>query len=51
MLKTAELGIAIIGGEGAAIDSLWNSEVAVNSIMDALNLITNKKGLIATLRR
>ncbi len=51
MLKTAELGIAIIGGEGAAINSLWNAEVAVNSIMDALNLITNKKGLIATLRR
>ena len=51
MLKTAELGMAIIGGEGAAINSLWNAEVAVNSIMDALNLITNKKGLIATLRR
>jgi len=51
MLKTAELGIAIIGGEGAAINSLWNAEVAVNSIMDALNLITNKKRLIATLRR
>ena len=51
MLKAAELGIAIIGGEGAAINSLWNSEVAVNSIMDALNLITNKKRLIATLRR
>jgi len=51
MLKTAELGISIIGAEGAAISSLWNSEVAVNSIMDALNLITNKKRLIATLRR
>lgn len=51
MLKTAELGIAIIGGEGAAINSLWNSEVVVNNIMDALNLIINKQGLIATLRR
>ncbi|HKL13796.1 MAG TPA: HAD hydrolase family protein [Halanaerobiales bacterium] len=51
MLKTAELGITIIGEEGAAISSIWNSEVAVNNIIDALNLIIKPKSLIATLRR
>ncbi|MGM0421383.1 MAG: HAD family hydrolase [Bacillota bacterium] len=51
MLKTAALGIALIGPEGAAIPTLMNSDIAVTSIEDVFNLINDPIRLTATLRR
>jgi|SRR6056297_2431855 len=51
MLKSAEIGIAIIGEEGLATDCVLNSDIVFNNIFDALNIIENVKGLIATLRK
>jgi soluble P-type ATPase len=51
MLKSAVIGIAIIGEEGLATDCVLNSDIVFNNIFDALNIIENVKGLIATLRK
>lgn len=51
MLKVAILGIALIQTEGAAISTLLASDIACNGIMDALNMLTTSKRLVATLRK
>ena len=51
MLKTAELGIALIGDEGCATATLLVSDIVCHSIEDALELLCNTKRLIATLRK
>ena len=51
MLNTAELGVAVIGKEGAAVSSILNSDIIVNDIKDVFNIIDNPQKLIATLRR
>jgi len=51
MLKESLIGICVIGGEGAALDSLLNADVIVNDINDGLDLLLNLHSLIATLRR
>lgn len=51
MLKNAELGILVIGAEGSATESLINSNLVINDIIDGLNLLLYPKRLIATLRR
>lgn len=51
MLKNAGLGIAVIGPEGAAVQSLLSADIAVRDIRDALSLLIHPKRLIATLRR
>ena len=51
MLKSAVIGIAIIGEEGLSTDCVLNSDIVFNNIFDALNIIENVKGLIATLRK
>ncbi|AZO94730.1 HAD hydrolase family protein [Halocella sp. SP3-1] len=51
MLKNAELGILVIGVEGSATESLINSNLVINDIIDGLNLLLYPKRLIATLRR
>ncbi len=51
MLKTAELGIAIVGDEGCATATLLESDLVCSSIEDALELFSNPKRLIATLRK
>ena len=51
MLKSAALGILIIGDEGAAVSSLMSSDLIVKDIRDALDLLIYPKRLIATLRR
>ncbi len=50
MLKTAKIGIAVCLKEGCAKDAFIASDVLVNSAMDALELLTNTKRIIATLR-
>ena len=51
MLKLAELGIAIIGDEGCATQTLLSSDIVCKSIKEALELCINTKRLIATLRK
>ena len=51
MLKTAELGVAIIGDEGCATATLLVSDIVSDSIEDALELFLNPKRIIATLRK
>jgi soluble P-type ATPase len=51
MLKKARLAIAVIGSEGCSVDALQAADIAVNSPMDALELLANSKRIIATLRK
>jgi soluble P-type ATPase len=51
MLEGAALGIAVIGPEGAAVESLLKAKVVVSDIRTGLELLLFPKRLIATLRR
>ncbi len=51
MLKSAMLGIAVMGAEGCAKETLLASDILCNSIDDALSLVLHPKRLIATLRK
>lgn len=50
MLNAAALGITVIQTEGSAVETLADADVVCLSILDALDLLTNPKRLIATLR-
>ncbi len=50
MLKAARIGIAVIEGEGCAVDAISNADVLVRSILEGLGLVLNPKRLVATLR-
>lgn len=50
MLKKVALGIAVIGGEGAAQITLKEADIVVKNIHSALELLLNPLRLIATLR-
>lgn len=51
MLRSAALGIAVLGDEGCATATLLQSDVTCKQISDALELLLSEKRLIATLRR
>ena len=51
MLAQAAIGIAVIGREGAASETLLQAMVVVTDIHDALGLLLHPKRLVATLRR
>ena len=51
MLQAAALGIAVLGPEGMATAALTAADVLVGSIHDALDLLTQPRRLVATLRR
>ena len=50
MLKVAKIGVCIIGGEGASVKALVESDFVVNSLDDALMLLEDPKRLTAGLR-
>jgi len=50
MLAKAGLGIAVMQGEGTAVDTLLAAKVAVPDIHVALGLLLNSGRLVATLR-
>lgn len=50
MLAAAELGIVVIQGEGAAVETLLAAKVAVPDIGAALGLLLYPQRLVATLR-
>ncbi|HEY8909412.1 MAG TPA: ATPase P [Desulfosporosinus sp.] len=51
MLERAHLGFAVIGFEGASMQSLQSADLVVNKIEDALGLLIEPQRLKATLRR
>lgn len=51
MLEESKIGICVIGAEGAAIKALLKSDIVVDNIIDAINLIKNPKAMKATLRK
>jgi soluble P-type ATPase len=51
MLQTASLGIAVLGEEGAAAETLAAADVMTHGITSALDLLLNPRRLVATLRR
>ena len=51
MLKTAAIGIAVLGDEGLAVEALVSADLVAASIYDALNLLEFPTRLVATLRR
>jgi len=50
MLRCAVLGIAVLGGEGLALDCLNAADVIAPNIEGALDLLLRPRRLIATLR-
>lgn len=50
MLANAALGIAVIQGEGAAVESVMTAKVACTDILSALELLLHPQRLVATLR-
>lgn len=50
MLEKAAVGIALIQGEGGAMETLATADIAASNILDALDLLTRPQRLIATLR-
>src|SRR6266480_7316280 len=51
MLRVAAIGVAILAGEGVAIDALQAADVLAPGPVDAIDLVLKPKRLIATLRR
>jgi soluble P-type ATPase len=50
MLKEAVLGIAVILGEGCAVETLCSADVVCTDILSALELLMNPLRIAATLR-
>lgn len=50
MFRAADLAIAIVGPEGAAVPSLLAADIWVSSTADALELLLHPDRLVATLR-
>jgi P-type E1-E2 ATPase len=51
MLREAQLAIAVLGGEGLAVEALHAADAVVPHINAALDLLLNPLRLVATLRR
>jgi soluble P-type ATPase len=50
MLRVAAIGVAILAGEGVAIDALQAADVLAPGPVEAIDLVLKPKRLIATLR-
>ncbi|AFQ42512.1 HAD family hydrolase [Desulfosporosinus meridiei] len=50
MLQQAQLGIAVIGGEGASVQALLSADLVVNAIEEAFGLLLETNRLKATFR-
>ena len=50
LLKNADLGICVIGDEGAWSKTVLSSDIVVKDINDALDLLLNENRLKATIR-
>jgi soluble P-type ATPase len=50
MLRVAAIGVAVLAGEGAAMDALQAADLLALGPVDAIDLVLNPKRLVATLR-
>jgi soluble P-type ATPase len=50
MLKAAKIGIAVMEGEGCAVDAIMAADILVRAALDGLDLLLNTKRCKATLR-
>ncbi len=50
MLREAALGLAVLGGEGLAVETLLAADIVVPDILVALTLLRDPARLVATLR-
>lgn len=50
MLRLAAIGVAVLAGEGAAMDALQAADVLALGPVEAIDLVLKPKRLIATLR-
>ena len=50
LVATAALGIAVVGDEGAASDTVQAADLVVRHVIDAFELLLTPRRLIATLR-
>ncbi len=50
MLKESALGMAVVLGEGASVETLLSADLVCTDIVSALGLLTNPLRLVATLR-
>ncbi|MDA8332707.1 MAG: hypothetical protein M0027_16170 [Candidatus Dormibacteraeota bacterium] len=50
MLRSAALGIVVVGAEGCSLRALTSADVVVASAENALNLLLEPRRLVATLR-
>ena len=50
MLRESAIGIAVLQEEGASVEALSAADVVCKNISSALDLLTNPKRLVATLR-
>ncbi|MGV2939380.1 HAD family hydrolase [Mesobacillus sp. LC4] len=51
MFEEADLAIAVAGREGCATSTLLKSDILIENILDALDLLLNPNRMIATLRK
>lgn len=51
MLREAALGVAVLGGEGLAVEALQAADLLARDIRDALDLLLQPERLVATWRR
>ncbi|MFW5993963.1 MAG: HAD hydrolase family protein, partial [Halanaerobiaceae bacterium] len=51
MLEEAAIGIALIGNEGAATDTILNSDLIISNIHDVFDILEEPARLIASLRK
>lgn len=51
MLREAALGVAVLGGEGLAVEALQAADLLVRDICGALDLLLHPQRLVATWRR
>jgi soluble P-type ATPase len=51
MFEEADLAITVAGREGCAASTLLKSDILIDNILDALDLLLNPNRMIATLRK
>lgn len=51
MLREANLGVAVLGPEGLAVETLMAADLVAPDILSALDLLLDPNRLVATLRR
>ncbi len=51
MVEEAAIGIALIGNEGAAIDTILNSNLVVSNIFDVFEMLSDPERIVASLRK